>query len=117
MMMKISLLLNQYEQLSSVTEKMLQMARNEQWDSLLDWQAKYQQLSDDLMGYGDINAIEQLTQPQQEMILIAIKNILNCQQQLSQLINVQHTKLGQLIGEQVIQRSQIQDYHQVASLI
>lgn len=110
------MVLNQYQQLSDVVEQMLQLAHKKQWDSLLDWQKKYQQLSNELMSYGGVNAIEQLSYSQQKIILMHIKNILNYQQQLTQLINVQHTNLGQLIGEKVNQRAQIQNYYQVANL-
>lgn len=110
------MVLNQYQQLNYVVEQMLQLAQDKQWESLLVWHEKYQQLSNDLMSYGEINSIEQLSHSQQKKILMHIKNILNYQQQLTQLINVQHTNLGQLIGEKVNQRAQIQNYYQVANL-
>ncbi|OCG10311.1 hypothetical protein A9G13_00805 [Gilliamella sp. wkB178] len=115
--MLTSNLLNDYQQFSLLTKQMVHLARDQQWDLLLDCQTQYQQLSADLMGDGEITTIKQLANSGQQTILNYIKEILNHQQQLRQLIYDQHTKLGQLIGEKVSQHSHLQDYYQVANLI
>lgn len=115
--MPTSSLLTDYQQFSLLTKQMLHLAGDQQWDLLLDCQAKYQQLSADLMGDGEMTTIKQLANSEQQIILNYIKEILNHQQQLHQLIRGQHTKLGRLIGEKVSQHSHLQDYYQVANLI
>lgn len=112
-------LLNLYEELSLITEQMLKAANEQQWQALLDCQEQYQQLSADLIETSDAMMLddEQLVKQHEQLITIYIENILNYQQQLDQLIRQHHTELGQLITDKVNQRSQIQNYHQVANLV
>lgn len=112
-------LLNLYQQLSDIIEQMLKVAQDQQWDALLNWQEKYEQLSTDLIETFGTTMFddEQLVKQHQEVISMYIVNILNYQQQLDQLIRQYHTELSLLIAEKVKTRSQIQNYCHVANLV
>lgn len=111
------ILLEQYEQLNYIVEQMLINARNQGWDALHSWQAKYQQLSEKLMLTDNVSTLDSLSREYNEIIKIHIKNILSYQKQLIQLISNRHTQLGKLIGETVDHQTKIVNYQQIAKLI
>ena len=105
-----NLLLEQYEKLNYVVEQMLINAQKENWESLISWQAQYHQLSK------DIQLIDTIPSPQQDMIRMYINNILGYQEQLEQLIHLRHDELTKLIGEQVNYQTKIDSYQKIANL-
>lgn len=110
-------LLEQYEQLNYVTEQMLINARDENWDLLLTWQAKYHQLTKAIMQVDDLTAVDKIPLKQKDIFSMYIKNIHSYQQQISQLIIYRHAQLKELIGEQVDYQTKLDSYQKIASLI
>jgi hypothetical protein len=110
-------LLEQYEQLNYVVEQMLINAHDEHWESLVSWQAKYQQLSENLIITGDFTRIDTLPKQHRDIIQMYIKNILSYQQQLTQLIITRHAQLRKMIGEHVDYQNKIDNYQEVARLM
>ncbi len=107
-----NLLLEQYEKLNYVVEQMLINAQKENWESLISWQAQYHQLSKDIQ----LNVTDTIALPQQDIIRMYINNILGYQEQLEQLIHLQHGELTRLIGEQVNYQTKIDSYQKIANL-
>jgi hypothetical protein len=111
-----NLLLEKYEQFNYVVEQMLINAQKENWEELISWQAKYQQLTQDIQLNDSLTIIDNIPLPQQEIIRIYINNILSYQQQLGQLIHERHSELSKLIGKQVDYQTKIDSYQKIANL-
>ncbi|KES17929.1 flagellar protein FliT [Gilliamella apicola] len=112
-----NLLLEQYEQLNYVVEQMLENAQQENWESLINLQAKYHQLAENIQLNDDINLINDISSSQQDSIRMYIKNILSYQLQLEKLIHRRHSELAELIGEQVDYQTKIDSYQKIANLV
>lgn len=110
-------LLEQYEQLNYVVEQMLENAQQENWESLINLQAKYHQLAENIQLNDEINLINDIPSSQQDSIRMYIKNILSYQLQLEKLIHRRHSELAELIGEQVDYQTKIDSYQKIANLV
>lgn len=116
--LKTSSLLGQYAQLDEVVKQMLVDAQQGNWESLISWQVKYHQLTEDIRLTDDITTdIDDISLPQHDTIQMYINNILTYQQQLQQLIRTRHVELSKAIGEQVDYQTKIASYHEIANLI
>lgn len=111
-----NLVLEQYEQLNYVVEQMLINAQQENWELLISWQTKYQQLARDIQLKNELTTID-IPLSQQDMIQMYINNILSYHEQLKQLIHLRHNELSQLIGEQVDYQAKIDSYQTIANLV
>ena len=112
-----NLLLEQYEQLNYIVEQMLIDTKKEDWESLISWQAKYHQLTEDVKLNEGLPVIENMSTQQQDIMKMYFNNIISNHQQLVQLMYVRRSELSKLIGEQVDYQTKIGSYQKVANLV
>ena len=112
-----NLLLEQYEQLNYIVGQMLIDSQKEDWESLISWQAKYHQLTEDVKLNEGLAVIENMSTQQQDIMKMYFNNIISNHQQLVQLMHVRRSELSKLIGEQVDYQTKIGSYQKVANLV
>ena len=112
-----NLLLEQYEQLNYIVGQMLIDSQKEDWESLISWQAKYHQLTEDVKLNEGLAVIENMSTQQQDIMKMYFNNIITNHQQLVQLMYVRRSELSKLIGEQVDYQTKIGSYQKVANLV
>lgn len=117
MALNTNLLLEQYEQLNYIVEQMLIDTQKEDWESLISWQPKYHQLTEDFKLNEGLTVIENMSIQQQDIMKMYFNNIINNHQQLAQLMHVRRSELSKLIGEQVDYQTKIGSYQKVANLV
>ena len=112
-----NLLLEQYEQLNYIVGQMLIDSQKKDWESLISWQAKYHQLTEDVKLNEGLPVIENMSTQQQDIMKMYFNNIISNHQQLVQLMHVRRSELSKLIGEQVDYQTKIGSYQKVANLV
>ncbi|MCX8650878.1 flagellar protein FliT [Gilliamella sp. B2776] len=115
--MNTDFLLEQYEQLNYVVEQMLIDTQKEDWESLIRWQPKYHQLTQELKLSEGFTVIKKMPLQYQDIIKMYFNNIISYHQQLTQLIQARRSELSQLIGKQVDYQTKINSYQNVANLV
>jgi len=112
-----NLLLEQYEQLNYIVGQMLIDSQKEDWESLISWQAKYHQLTEDVKLNEGLAVIENMSTQQQDIMKMYFNNIISYHQQLVQLMHARRRELSKLIGKQVDYQTKINSYQKIADLL
>lgn len=109
--------LERYQQLTAIIDAMLIAVQQSDWSALTDLQTQYPQSNNILWQLNLTEFIDQLDDQQYLLLKNCMVKLLNQQQQLRCLVGARRDQLGQLIGETVNQRNQIQCYQHVAKLL